>query len=42
VASIVNLSSASALFVAADFLEANGMLLALGVAFCAELVLIQW
>ncbi|MGD0075694.1 MAG: 3-oxoacyl-[acyl-carrier-protein] synthase III C-terminal domain-containing protein [Candidatus Binataceae bacterium] len=48
-ASIGNLSSASVLFVAADFLESNiarpgdyGMLLAMGPGFCAELVLVQW
>jgi alkylresorcinol/alkylpyrone synthase len=48
-AAIGNLSSASVLFVAADFLRSNtarpgdyGMLLAMGPGFCAELVLIQW
>ena len=48
-ASIGNLSSASVLFVAADFLEANvarpgdyGMLLSMGPGFCSELVLLQW
>jgi alkylresorcinol/alkylpyrone synthase len=48
-ASIGNLSSASVLFVAADFLESNvgrpgdyGMLLSMGPGFCAELVLLQW
>jgi alkylresorcinol/alkylpyrone synthase len=48
-ASIGNLSSASVLFVAADFLESNaarpgdyGMLLSMGPGFCGEMVLIQW
>jgi alkylresorcinol/alkylpyrone synthase len=48
-ASIGNLSSASVLFVAADFLESNvarpgdyGMLLSMGPGFCGELVLVQW
>jgi len=48
-ASIGNLSSASVLFVAADFLESNvagpgdyGMLLSMGPGFCGELVLLQW
>ena len=44
-----NLSSASVLFVAADFLESNaasrgdyGMLLSMGRGFCGELVLLRW
>jgi alkylresorcinol/alkylpyrone synthase len=48
-ASIGNLSSASVLFVAADFLDSNvarpgdyGMLLSMGPGFCGELVLLQW
>jgi alkylresorcinol/alkylpyrone synthase len=48
-ASIGNLSSASVLFVAADFLESNaarpgdyGVLLSMGPGFCGELVLLQW
>ena len=48
-ASVGNLSSASVLFVAADFLEAGvgrpgdyGMLLSMGPGFCGELVLLQW
>jgi alkylresorcinol/alkylpyrone synthase len=48
-ASIGNLSSASVLFVAADFMESNavrpgeyGMLLSMGPGFCGELVLLQW
>ena len=48
-ASIGNLSSASVLFVAADFLESNiarpgdyGMLLSVGPGFCGEFVLLQW
>jgi alkylresorcinol/alkylpyrone synthase len=48
-ASIGNLSSASVLFVAADFLDANvarpadyGVLLSMGPGFCGELVLLQW
>lgn len=48
-AAIGNLSSASVLFVAADFLESNaarpgdyGMLLSMGPGFCGELVLLRW
>lgn len=48
-ASIGNLSSASVLFVAADFLHSGraqpgdyGLLLSMGPGFCAELVLMQW
>lgn len=48
-ASIGNLSSASVLFVAADFLESNiarsgdyGLLLSMGPGFCGELVLLRW
>jgi alkylresorcinol/alkylpyrone synthase len=48
-AAIGNLSSASALFVAADLLESEsasrddyGVLLAMGPGFCGELVLLQW
>jgi len=48
-ASIGNLSSASVLFVAADFLESNvarpgdyGVMLSMGPGFCGELVLLQW
>ncbi len=48
-ASIGNLSSASVLFVAANFLESNvarpgdyGILLSMGPGFCGELVLLQW
>jgi alkylresorcinol/alkylpyrone synthase len=48
-ASIGNLSSASVLFVAADFLDSNiarsgdyGVLLSMGPGFCGELVLLQW
>lgn len=48
-ASIGNLSSASVLFVAADFLESKvarsgdyGVLLSMGPGFCGELVLLQW
>ena len=48
-ASIGNLSSASVLFVAADFMESKtarhgdyGMLLSMGPGFCGELVLLQW
>lgn len=48
-ASIGNLSSASVLFVAADFLESRnprpgdyGMLLSMGPGFCGELVLMRW
>jgi alkylresorcinol/alkylpyrone synthase len=43
------LSSASVLFVAADFLESNvarpgdyGVMLSMGPGFCGELVLLQW
>ena len=48
-AALGNLSSASVLFVAADFLEAKiarrgdyGVLLSMGPGFCGELVLLQW
>ncbi len=48
-ASIGNLSSASVLFVAADFLESKvarpgdyGMLLSVGPGFCGEMILLQW
>jgi len=48
-ASIGNLSSASVLFVAADFLETRagapgdlGVLLSMGPGFCGELVLLKW
>jgi alkylresorcinol/alkylpyrone synthase len=48
-AAIGNLSSASVLFVAADFLESNvarpgdyGVMLSMGPGFCGELVLLQW
>ncbi|HYK65260.1 MAG TPA: 3-oxoacyl-[acyl-carrier-protein] synthase III C-terminal domain-containing protein [Patescibacteria group bacterium] len=48
-ASIGNLSSASVLFVAADFLKANvaregdyGVLLSMGPGFCGELILLRW
>ena len=48
-ASIGNLSSASVLYVAADFMESKtirrgdyGVLLSLGPGFCGELVLLQW
>ncbi len=48
-ASIGNLSSASVLFVAADFMDSNvarpgdyGVLLSMGPGFCGELLLLQW
>lgn len=48
-AEVGNLSSASVLFVAADFLQADvarpgdyGVLLSMGPGFCGELVLLQW
>ena len=48
-AALGNLSSASVLFVAADFLESKiarrgdyGVLLSMGPGFCGELVLLQW
>jgi alkylresorcinol/alkylpyrone synthase len=48
-ASIGNLSSASVLFVAADFMDSNaarpgdyGVLLSMGPGFCGELVLLKW
>ncbi len=48
-ADVGNLSSASVLFVAADFLDANagqpgdyGVLLSMGPGFCGELVLFRW
>lgn len=48
-ASVGNLSSASVLYVAADFMDSKtacggdlGLLLALGPGFCGELVLLQW
>jgi|SRR5579872_2835893 len=48
-ASIGNLSSASVLYVAADFMDSGtaragdlGLLLSLGPGFCGELILLQW
>jgi alkylresorcinol/alkylpyrone synthase len=48
-ATVGNLSSASVLFVAADFIDSKtarhgdvGLLLAMGPGFCGELVLLQW
>jgi alkylresorcinol/alkylpyrone synthase len=48
-AEVGNLSSASVLFVAGDFLDAEvarpgdyGVLLSMGPGFCGELVLLQW